>query len=162
MKTFLTDDFLLLSDFARRLYHDYAAHLPILDYHNHLPPQEIAENRIFENISQVWLAGDHYKWRAMRALGIDENYITGTASDKEKFLKWAQTVPYTVRNPLYTGTPWSCLAISISRSYWSQKMPRPSTSERPSNYKTPAGIPWGCCKERRWNIFVPPMTLPIA
>lgn len=104
MKTFLTEDFLLQNTFAKRLYHDYAKELPIIDYHNHLPPDEIANNRIFENISQVWLAGDHYKWRAMRALGIDEKYITGNASDKEKFMKWAKTVPFTVRNPLYHWT----------------------------------------------------------
>ncbi|NHF58591.1 glucuronate isomerase [Flavobacteriaceae bacterium TP-CH-4] len=104
MKTFITDDFLLQNAFAKRLYHDHAKDLPIIDYHNHLPPAEIAQNRVFENISQVWLAGDHYKWRAMRALGIDEHYITGAATDKEKFLKWAETVPYTVRNPLYHWT----------------------------------------------------------
>ncbi len=104
MKTFITDDFLLQSPFAKKMYHDYAKELPIIDYHNHLPPDEIAQNRVFDNITQVWLAGDHYKWRAMRALGIDEKYITGNASDKEKFLKWAETVPYTVRNPLYHWT----------------------------------------------------------
>ncbi|WP_299534417.1 glucuronate isomerase [Ulvibacterium sp.] len=104
MKTFITDDFLLNNDFAKILYHDYAKKLPILDYHNHLPPHEIAQNRAFENISQVWLAGDHYKWRAMRTLGIDEKYITGSASDKDKFLKWGETTPYTVRNPLYHWT----------------------------------------------------------
>lgn len=102
--SFINDDFLLQSNFAKKLYHGYAAELPIIDYHNHLPPQEIAENRIFKNITQVWLAGDHYKWRAMRALGINEKYITGNATDKEKFVKWAETVPYTVRNPLYHWT----------------------------------------------------------
>ena len=104
MKTFINDDFLLQSDFAKTLYHNYAKELPIIDYHNHLNPQEIDGNRVFENISQVWLAGDHYKWRAMRAFGVDEHYITGKATDKEKFLKWAETVPYTVRNPLYHWT----------------------------------------------------------
>ena len=104
MKTFISEDFLLQNEFAKRLYHDYAKDLPIIDYHNHLPPDEIADNRVFENISRVWLAGDHYKWRAMRAQGINERYITGNASDKEKFLKWAETVPYTVRNPLYHWT----------------------------------------------------------
>src|SRR5690606_8070975 len=104
MKNFIDDDFLLQSDFAKRLYHDYAKTLPIIDYHNHLSPQEIAENRVFNNISQVWLAGDHYKWRAMRALGVNEAYITGNATDKEKFVQWANTVPYTVRNPLYHWT----------------------------------------------------------
>lgn len=102
--SFITDDFLLQTNFAKKLYHGYASNLPIIDYHNHLPPKEIAENRVFENISQVWLAEDHYKWRAMRALGINEKYITGNATDKEKFVKWAETVPYTVRNPLYHWT----------------------------------------------------------
>jgi glucuronate isomerase len=99
--SFLTEDFLLHSDFARILYHDYAKNLPIIDYHNHLPPAELAGNRQFENISKIWLAGDHYKWRAMRTLGINEHYITGGASDLEKFQKWSGTVPYTMRNPLY-------------------------------------------------------------
>jgi glucuronate isomerase len=102
--TFLTDDFLLQNEFARILYHDYAKDLPIIDYHCHLPQRDIARNRQFENISQIWLAGDHYKWRAMRTLGINEKYITGNASDKDKFEKWAYTVPYTVRNPLYHWT----------------------------------------------------------
>lgn len=99
--SFLTEDFLLHSDFARILYHDYAKNLPIIDYHNHLPPAELASNRQFENISKIWLAGDHYKWRAMRTLGINEHFITGGASDLEKFQKWSATVPYTMRNPLY-------------------------------------------------------------
>ncbi|MCS5489723.1 glucuronate isomerase [Algoriphagus limi] len=103
-KPFITEDFLLQSEFAKTLYHDYAKDLPIIDYHNHLPPGEIRSNRQFETISQAWLAGDHYKWRAMRTLGVSEKYITGEASDKEKFEKWAFTVPYTVRNPLYHWT----------------------------------------------------------
>ncbi len=102
--SFLTEDFLLQSDFARILYHDYAKNQPIIDYHNHLPPAEIASNRKFENISKIWLAGDHYKWRAMRTLGVPEKYITGDASDTEKFDKWAYSVPYTMRNPLYHWT----------------------------------------------------------
>ena len=101
---FLHDDFLLDTEFARRLYHEVAADLPIIDYHNHLPPDQIADNHQFENITQVWLYGDHYKWRAMRANGVDEQYITGAASDWEKFEKWAETVPYTLRNPLYHWT----------------------------------------------------------
>ncbi len=104
MNTFLTEDFLLQSDFAKKLYHNFAKKLPIIDYHNHLPPQEISEDKQFENITQVWLYGDHYKWRAMRAFGIDEKYITGNASDKEKFLKWAEVVPFTIRNPLFHWT----------------------------------------------------------
>jgi glucuronate isomerase len=99
--SFLTEDFLLQSESAKILYHDYAKNLPIIDYHNHLPPAELAGNRQFETISKVWLAGDHYKWRAMRTLGINEHFITGGASDQEKFQKWAETVPFTMRNPLY-------------------------------------------------------------
>lgn len=102
--TFLSEDFLLKNEYARVLYHSYAKELPIIDYHNHLPPSEIAQNRIFENTSKIWLAGDHYKWRAMRTLGISEKFITGAASDREKFIKWAETVPYTLRNPLYHWT----------------------------------------------------------
>ncbi len=102
--SFLAEDFLLQNDFAKVLYHDYAKSLPIIDYHNHLPPAEINQNKKFENISKVWLAGDHYKWRAMRTLGINEKFITGTTSDEEKFQKWASTVPFTMRNPLYHWT----------------------------------------------------------
>ena len=101
MNAFLTDDFLLYSEPARQLYHDHAAKMPIIDYHNHLPPKEIAENKVFENLTEIWLKGDHYKWRAMRANGIDENFITGEASDWDKFYHWAATVPHTMRNPLY-------------------------------------------------------------
>ena len=104
MKQFLDENFLLQTETARTLYHDYAKHMPIIDYHNHLIPEQIAEDKQFENITQVWLYGDHYKWRAMRTFGIDEHYITGGASDWEKFEKWAETVPYTLRNPLYHWT----------------------------------------------------------
>ena len=98
---FLTDDFLLSNNFAKTLYHQYAKTQPIIDYHCHLPPDEIANDRQFEDITSIWLAGDHYKWRAMRTLGIDEKYITGQSSNREKFEKWAMAVPYTMRNPLY-------------------------------------------------------------
>ena len=101
---FIHEDFLLQTPFASRLYHDYAKNLPIIDYHNHLSPKKIVEDFQFDNISQVWLNADHYKWRAMRTLGIEEKYITGNASDQEKFVKWGETVPYTVRNPLYHWT----------------------------------------------------------
>ena len=104
MKAFLDQDFLLQSATAQTLYHQYAAAMPIIDYHNHLVPQQIADNHQFDNITQAWLYGDHYKWRAMRAHGVDEKYITGNASDEEKFMKWAETVPYTMRNPLYHWT----------------------------------------------------------
>ena len=102
--SFITEDFLLPSKPARELYHGHAADLPILDYHNHLSPREIARDHRFENITRAWLAGDHYKWRAMRTLGIEESYITGQAPDAEKFRKWAEAVPFTVRNPLYHWT----------------------------------------------------------
>jgi len=101
---FITDDFLLHSEAARRLYHDFAKAQPIFDYHCHLSPKDIAEDRQFENLAQIWIDGDHYKYRAMRANGVDEKFITGNASDYEKFTKWAETVPYTLRNPLYHWT----------------------------------------------------------
>ena len=101
---FMGDDFLLQTETARRLYHDFAQSMPIIDYHCHLPPDQIAENKRFDNITQLWLYGDHYKWRAMRTNGVDERYCTGDANDWEKFEKWAETVPYTLRNPLYHWT----------------------------------------------------------
>lgn len=122
---FLSDDFLLKNKFSQRLYHAYAKDLPIIDYHNHLPPAEIASNRTFENISSIWLAGDHYKWRAMRTLGIDEHYITGKASAAEKFDKWAYTLPYTVRNPLFH---WS--ALELKRYFGVTELLSPSNSSK--------------------------------
>ncbi len=104
MKQFLDDDFLLTTDAARILYHEYAATMPIYDYHCHLPPHEIASDARFENIAQVWLGGDHYKWRAMRTNGIAERNITGAGSWREKFDAWAATVPATIGNPLYHWT----------------------------------------------------------
>ena len=104
IKPFLNDHFLLHNATAEKLYHEYAKDLPIIDYHNHLPPDEIANNKTFSTITEIWLKGDHYKWRAMRANGIDERFITGDANEQDKFLKWAQTVPYTMRNPLYHWT----------------------------------------------------------
>ncbi len=104
MKSFMDEDFLLQTETARQLYHEYAKSMPIFDYHCHISPQEIAENRRFNNLTEIWLHGDHYKWRAMRTNGIDEKFCTGDASDWEKFLKWAETTPYTMRNPLYHWT----------------------------------------------------------
>ncbi len=104
MKSFIHEDFLLHSKAAKTLYHDYASKLPIIDYHCHLSPADIAIDRQFDNLSSIWLAGDHYKWRAMRTLGIDEKFITGAGSDTEKFNQWAYAVPYTLRNPLYHWT----------------------------------------------------------
>ena len=101
---FIDDDFLLRCSAAKRLYHDYAADQPICDYHNHLPPEDIAGNRRFANLYEIWLEGDHYKWRAMRANGCDEHLISGDASPREKFDAWAATVPHTLCNPLYHWT----------------------------------------------------------
>ncbi|MCJ7730053.1 MAG: glucuronate isomerase, partial [Sedimentisphaerales bacterium] len=101
---FMTEDFLLQTKAARTLYHEYAAKMPIYDYHCHLPAKQIADDHRFENLTQVWLYGDHYKWRAMRTNGVPERYCTGDADDWEKFQAWAQTVPYCLRNPLYHWT----------------------------------------------------------
>jgi glucuronate isomerase len=101
---FITENFLLQNQAAVRLYHEYARDLPIIDYHCHLPPQQVAADHRFANLTQIWLYGDHYKWRAMRAAGVPEAYCTGKASDWEKFQKWAETVPKTLRNPLYHWT----------------------------------------------------------
>jgi glucuronate isomerase len=101
---YIHENFLLQTDTSARLYHDFAADLPIIDYHCHLPPAQIAEDHQFANLGQAWLAGDHYKWRAMRAAGVEERFITGDASDWEKFEKWAAVVPKTLRNPLYHWT----------------------------------------------------------
>ncbi|BDI32511.1 uronate isomerase [Capsulimonas corticalis] len=102
--SFIHEDFLLQTQTARLLYHQYAADQPILDYHNHLPPDDIAGNRRFNDLAEIWLAGDHYKWRAMRANGVEERYCTGDADPYEKFLAWAKTVPHTLRNPIYHWT----------------------------------------------------------
>jgi len=104
IKPFLDENFLLENRTAELLYHEYAKGQPIIDYHNHLPPDEIAADKNFPNLTAIWLNGDHYKWRAMRTLGIPERYITGQASDLEKFQKWAETVPSTIRNPLFHWT----------------------------------------------------------
>lgn len=108
MKHFLDKDFLLTSDTAKTLYHEYASKLPVIDYHCHINPREIAEDRTFENITQVWLGGDHYKWRLMRTSGVDEYYITGDAPAKEKFFKWAETLSKSIGNPIYH---WSHLEL---------------------------------------------------
>jgi glucuronate isomerase len=101
---FISKNFLLQSDVAEELYHEYARDLPIIDYHCHLPPKDVADDRKYRNLSEIWLAGDHYKWRAMRSNGVAERFITGDATDWEKFLAWAETVPKTLRNPLYHWT----------------------------------------------------------
>ena len=108
MKAFMDKDFLLSTDTAKHLYHDFAALMPVIDYHSHLDPKEIYEDRRFENITQVWLGSDHYKWRLMRSAGVDERFITGDAADREKFQKWAETLSLAIGNPLYH---WSHLEL---------------------------------------------------
>ena len=124
VKPFLNEHFLLENRTAEILYHDYAQSLPIIDYHNHLSPGDIAVNKKFETITQAWLKGDHYKWRAMRTLGLEEKYITGDASDKTKFLQWTQAVPYTMRNPLYHWTH-----LELQRYFGITKLLNPDTAE---------------------------------
>ncbi|MCX8020349.1 MAG: glucuronate isomerase [Chitinophagaceae bacterium] len=125
MKTFLDENFLLHNRTAQVLYHEYAKSMPVIDYHNHLSPQQIAEDVNFENITRVWLNGDHYKWRAMRTNGVDEAYITGSKPDKEKFLAWAATVPYTLRNPLYHWTH-----LELQRYFNIYDLLSPATAEK--------------------------------
>ena len=126
--SFIHEDFMLSNDFARELYHGSAEGMPIIDYHCHLVPQQIAENIQFRDITQLWLAdghyGDHYKWRAMRGNGVPEEYITGDhTSSWEKFEKWAETVPYTLRNPLYHWTH-----LELSRVFGIDKLLSPKTA----------------------------------
>ena len=125
MKAFMDKDFLLDTDTAKKLYENYAdmTKIPVLDYHCHINPQEICEDRQFENIAQVWLGGDHYKWRQMRTNGVDEKYITGDATDREKFQKWAETVPYTFRNPLYHWTH-----LELKTAFGIDKLLNPETA----------------------------------
>lgn len=125
MKQFMGDDFLLESDSARKLYDEYAAEMPIFDYHSHLPPRQIAEDINFENIGQAWLAGDHYKWRGMRSNGVSEKFCTGSASDEEKFMKWAETVPHTLRNPLYHWTH-----LELKRYFGVDEVLNPGSAKR--------------------------------
>jgi glucuronate isomerase len=130
MKKFLDENFLLQTETAQILYHQYAKDMPIIDYHNHLIPEQIANDYQFPNLAAIWLHGDHYKWRAMRTNGISEEYITGKSStDEEKFAKWAETVPYTMRNPLYHWTH-----LELQRYFDVTDLLSPKTAE--SIYKT--------------------------
>ncbi|MBT8235463.1 MAG: glucuronate isomerase [Bacteroidia bacterium] len=122
--SFITDNFLLHSKNAEELYHQYAKELPILDYHNHLSAKQIAENQPIKNITEAWLNGDHYKWRAMRANGIDEQFITGNAPLDVRFEKWAETVPYTLRNPLFHWTQ-----LELKRYFGIEDILQPSTAK---------------------------------
>ncbi|HVV55834.1 MAG TPA: glucuronate isomerase [Mucilaginibacter sp.] len=124
MKAFLDENFLLQGETAKRLYHDYAAGMPIIDYHCHLPSDEIAGDMRFRNLTHAWLQGDHYKWRAMRANGVDEAFITGNKSDEEKFMQWVATVPYTLRNPLYHWTH-----LELRRYFGIEKLLSPATGK---------------------------------
>ena len=119
----MDEDFMLHNRTARQLYNDYAKVLPVIDYHCHLPPGEIAADRQFENMTKIWLDGDHYKWRAMRANGVNEEYCTGKAPDEEKFMKWAETVPHTLRNPLYHWTH-----MELQRPFGIKKLLSPGTA----------------------------------
>ncbi|GAB3822007.1 hypothetical protein GCM10028895_25390 [Pontibacter rugosus] len=123
MMSFLDENFLLQTETAQRLYHEHAKHMPIIDYHCHLSPKDIAEDRKFKNLTEIWLEGDHYKWRAMRTNGVPERFCTGDADDFEKFEKWAQTVPYTVRNPLYHWTH-----MELKRPFGIEKVLKPETA----------------------------------
>ena len=125
MKDFLDKDFLLQSESAKKLYHIFAKGMPIIDYHCHLPVQQIADDVNFENLTQIWLYGDHYKWRAMRTNGVDESYCTGDKSDYEKFEKWAETVPYTLRNPLYHWTH-----LELQRHFDVHEILNPQTAKK--------------------------------
>ena len=125
MRSFIHDDFLLQTDAAKQLYHEHAAKQPIIDYHCHLNPEYIARDHSFDNLGQIWLEGDHYKWRAMRTNGIAERYCTGKeTSDWEKFEKWAETVPYTMRNPLYHWTH-----LELKRAFGVDKLLNPATAK---------------------------------
>jgi glucuronate isomerase len=137
MKKFLDDNFLLQSKTAQKLYHEYAKHQPIIDYHCHLPQSQIAVNHQFENLSQIWLNGDHYKWRAMRANGIDESYITGNKSDYKKFEQWAKTVPYTLRNPLYHWTHLELQRYFDVHDFLNEKSSRRIYDECSAKLQTP-------------------------
>lgn len=134
MACFITENFLLQSESARRLYFEYAQNAPIIDYHCHLSPKEVATDRQFENMTQIWLGGDHYKWRALRAAGVSEKYITGDASDWEKFERWATICPLTVRNPLFHWT-----ALELNRPF--------GINDRFLNKHTAQGI-WDECNTK--------------
>ncbi|KMK74390.1 glucuronate isomerase [Alkalihalobacillus pseudalcaliphilus] len=124
-QSFIHEHFMLQSKTAEVLYHQYVKDLPIIDYHCHVSPYEIAENRSYSNIAEVWLHGDHYKWRALRAMGVSEEYITGSRSDKEKFLKWAEVVPHTMGNPLYHWTH-----LELKRYFGVDELLSPQTAEQ--------------------------------
>ena len=124
-KPFITDDFVLNTKTALKLYHSYSKNLPIIDFHCHLSPEAIATDKQYENIGEIWLGGDHYKWRAMRIHGVEEKYCSGNASDKKKFMKWAETVPFTLGNPLYHWTH-----LELARYFGINDLLSPETAEK--------------------------------
>ncbi len=136
---FIHEDFLLSNKHSRYLYERYAAAEPILDYHCHLPPADVAANRQFDNLFEIWLEGDHYKWRAMRANGVDERFCTGDASPYEKFLAWARTVPHTLRNPLYHWTH-----LELLRYFGIDELLDENTAPRSGSGPTSNSLPMTC------------------
>ena len=136
-RSFMDEDFLLETDTARQLYHERAEHLPIIDYHCHLSPKEIAEDHRYRSITELWLGGDHYKWRAMRANGVDERFITGDATDWEKFEKWAGTMSYAMRNPLYHWTHLELRTAFGIKKVLSEKTAREIYDECNEKLKSP-------------------------
>ena len=137
MKKFMDENFLLQSETAEKLYHEHAAKMPIIDYHCHLIPQQVAEDKHFSSITEVWLGGDHYKWRAMRSNGVPERFCTGKdTTDWEKFEKWAETVPYTFRNPLYHWTHLELKPLSASTRFSILRQPAKSTTRQTRRSRT--------------------------
>ena len=157
-------DFLLQTETAQELYHEHAEHMPIIDYHCHLIPQMVAENKRFESIAQIWLMGDHYKWRAMRSNGVDERYCTGKdTTDWEKFEKWAETVPYTFRNPLYHWTH-----LELKTAFGIEERLNPETARAIYDKcndliaNDPKFCPRGLMKHYGVELYVRPMTRQTA
>ena len=153
MKSFLDQNFLLSNKTAEKLYHEYAVSMPLIDYHCHLSPEQIANNIQFKNLTDAWLAGDHYKWRALRTNGADEAYCTGNKSDEEKFMKWAETVPYTMRNPLYHWTH-----LELQRYFDIHEVLNPSSAKKiydqaSAQLQTPAYSTQGLIKKMNVRVI---------
>ena len=159
MKNFMDENFLLQTETAQKLYHEHAAKMPIIDYHCHLIPQMVADDYQFKSLTEIWLGGDHYKWRAMRTNGVDERFCTGKdTTDWEKFEKWAETVPYTFRNPLYHWTH-----LELKTAFGIDKILNPKTAreiydECNEKLKQPEYSARGMMTVITWKLFVRPMT----
>ena len=158
--SFIHDDFLLTNPYAVRLYHEFARDEPILDFHNHLSPKEIAEDRRFNNLAEIWLEGDHYKWRALRANGIPEELVTGNGDPKKKYLAWAATIPHTLGNPLYHWTH-----LELKRCFDIDLLLSPETAENiwdQANEKlqNPISPPEVCSNAFKSKHYAPPMIRP--